>query len=36
MFDLDQVIRERRSTRMFLRHKPVPCELVDQAADLPS
>jgi nitroreductase len=34
MFDLDQVIRERRSTRMFLRHKPVPRELVDKALAL--
>jgi nitroreductase len=34
MFDLDDVIRERRSTRMFLRDKPVPRHLVDEALDL--
>jgi nitroreductase len=31
MYDLEQVIGERRSTRMFLPHKPVPRELVDEA-----
>jgi nitroreductase len=34
MYDLEQVIRERRSTRMFLPHKPVPRELVDEALAL--
>src|SRR6516164_6428382 len=31
MYDLEQVIKERRSTRMFLPHKPVPRELLDEA-----
>ena len=31
MLDLDQVIRERHSTRMFLSNRPVPRELVDEA-----
>src|SRR5262245_12220190 len=34
MYDLHQVISERRSTRMFLPHKPVPRELVDEALAL--
>ena len=34
MYDLDQVISERRSTRMFLPQKPVPRELVDEALAL--
>jgi hypothetical protein len=34
MHDLEQVIRERRSTRMFLPDKPVPRELVDEALEL--
>ena len=34
MFDLEDVIRERRSVRMFLRDKPVPRDLVDEALDL--
>ena len=34
MFDLEQVIRERRSTRMFLPHQPVPRKLVDEALAL--
>jgi nitroreductase len=33
MSDLDQVVKERHSTRMFLR-KPVPLELVDEAVAL--
>jgi nitroreductase len=34
MYDLEQVIGERRSTRMFLPHQPVPRELVDEALAL--
>lgn len=34
MTELDQVVRERRSTRMFLRDKPVPRELLDEALAL--
>jgi nitroreductase len=34
MYDLEQVMIERRSTRMFLPHKPVPRELVDEALAL--
>ena len=34
MYDLDEVIKERRSTRLFLRDKPVPRELVDEALEL--
>src|SRR5258705_1161873 len=34
MYDLDQAINDRRSTRMFLPDKPVPRELVDQALEL--
>lgn len=33
-FDLDETIVARRSTRLFLRDKPVPRELVDEALDL--
>jgi nitroreductase len=32
--DLDEVVRERRSTRLFLRDKPVPRELLDEALSL--
>ena len=34
MFDLEDVIRERRSVRMFLRDRAVPRHLVDEALDL--
>jgi len=34
MMNLDDVIRNRRSTRMFLPEKPVPRELVDEALAL--
>jgi len=34
MYDLDEVIKERRSTRLFLRDKPVPRELVGEALEL--
>jgi nitroreductase len=34
MTDLDEVVRERRSTRLFLRDKPVPRELLDEALSL--
>ena len=34
MYDLDEVIKEHRSTRLFLRDKPVPRELVDEALEL--
>jgi len=34
MLDLDQVIRERHSTRMFLSNRPVPRELMDEALTL--
>jgi nitroreductase len=34
MSDLDQAILERRSTRLFLRDKPVPRELVTEALEL--
>ena len=34
MFDLEQVIKERRSTRMFLPHRPVPRELLAEALGL--
>jgi nitroreductase len=34
MLDLEDVITQRRSTRMFLRDKPVPRHLVDEALDL--
>jgi hypothetical protein len=34
MFDLDQIIKERDSTRMFLPQQPVPRELVNEALAL--
>src|SRR5215469_8681715 len=34
MFDLEQTIRERHSTRLFLPNKPVPRELVEEALAL--
>ena len=34
MSDLEQAIRERRSTRMFLPQRPAPRELVDEALAL--
>lgn len=34
MYDLDGVIRERRSTRMFLAQQPVAWDLIDEALDL--
>ena len=34
MYDLEDTIRARRSTRLFLRDKPVPKELVIEALDL--
>lgn len=34
MYDLEQAINDRRSTRMFLPDKQVPRELVDQALEL--
>src|SRR5262249_18285461 len=34
MLDLDQCIRERHSTRMFLSNRPVPRELMDEALTL--
>jgi nitroreductase len=34
MSDLEDVITERRSTRMFLRDEPVPRHLVDEALEL--
>jgi nitroreductase len=34
MYDLDNVIRQRRSIRMFLPDRPVPRELLDEALDL--
>jgi nitroreductase len=34
MYDLDDTIRTRRSTRLFLRDKPVPRELVVEALEL--
>jgi nitroreductase len=34
MYDLEAAITERRSNRMFLRDKPVPTELVDEALTL--
>jgi nitroreductase len=34
MTDLDTVVRQRRSTRLFLRDKPVPRELLDEALSL--
>jgi nitroreductase len=34
MTEFDEVVRERRSTRLFLRDKPVPRELIEEAVDL--
>lgn len=34
MTEFDDVVRERRSTRLFLRDKPVPRELLDEALSL--
>jgi len=34
MDDLEEVIRRRRSIRMFLPHRPVPRELIHEALDL--
>jgi nitroreductase len=34
MTDFDEVVRQRRSTRLFLRDKPVPRELLDAALEL--
>jgi nitroreductase len=34
MTGLDELVRERRSTRLFLRDKPVPRELLDEALAL--
>jgi nitroreductase len=34
MYDLEEVIRQRRSIRMFLPDRPVPRELVEEALDL--
>jgi nitroreductase len=34
VFDLDDTIRERRSIRQFLRDKPVPRHLIDEALEL--
>jgi nitroreductase len=34
MYDLDDAIKQRRSIRMFLRDRPVPRELIDEALDL--
>ena len=34
MTELDKVVRERRSTRLFLRDKPVPRELLKEALSL--
>jgi nitroreductase len=34
MYDLEEAIDERHSTRMFLRDKPVPSELVHEALEL--
>ena len=34
MTQLDEVVRKRRSTRLFLRDKPVPRELLDEALSL--
>jgi len=34
MYDLDNVIRQRRAIRMFLPDRPVPRELIDEALDL--
>jgi nitroreductase len=34
MFDLEEAINQRHSTRLFLRDKPVPRPLVDEALKL--
>ena len=34
MLDLDEAIRKRHSTRMFLPQKPLPQELVEEALTL--
>jgi len=34
MTELEEVVRERRSTRLFLRDKPVPRELLEEALSL--
>jgi nitroreductase len=34
MTEFDEVVQERRSTRLFLRDKPVPRELLDEALSL--
>jgi nitroreductase len=34
MYDLEQAINDRHSTRMFLPDKPVPRDLVDQPLEL--
>jgi nitroreductase len=34
MTELSEVVRDRRSTRLFLRDKPVPRELLDEALEL--
>jgi len=34
MTEFDEVVRQRRSTRLFLRDKPVPRELLDEALEL--
>ena len=34
MTEFDEVVRERRSTRLFLRDKPVPRELIEEAVEL--
>ena len=34
MTDFGEVVRERRSTRLFLRDKPVPRDLLDEAFSL--
>jgi nitroreductase len=34
MTDFEEVVKERRSTRLFLRDKPVPRELLDEALSL--
>ncbi len=34
MYDLDQAINDRHSTRLFLPDRPVPRELVDEALQL--
>jgi nitroreductase len=34
MTEFDEVVRQRRSTRLFLRDKPVPRELLDEALSL--